>query len=376
MKLILLVVIVVHGLIHLMGFAKAFRLAELPQLTQPISAGMGIVWLVAAVGCLAAAASFLWVPRHWWVVGLVAVVLSQIVILSSWSDAKFGTIANLLVLAGVVYGFAAQGPRSFQAEYRREVGERLLRMASLPEAAPPLVTEAELAPLPEPVKRYLRVTGSVGQPRVQHFKATWRGRIRATAQDPWMEFTAEQSNFLDEPARFFHMNAKRGGLPVDVLHEFRDGSATMRVRLLSLVPLVNTGGPEFTRAETVTLFNDLCLLAPSALIDPAIRWESIDARSVRGTYTVGSNTISAVLYFDDAGELVDFVSDDRLAASPDGTQLTAQRWSTPVSDYRNFGVRRVMTGGEGRWHPATGDFAYVELELVELQTTLTPVPPG
>src|SRR5229473_2026019 len=38
----------VHGLIHLMGFAKAFGYADLPQLTQPISRAWGVVWLVAA----------------------------------------------------------------------------------------------------------------------------------------------------------------------------------------------------------------------------------------------------------------------------------------------------------------------------------------
>lgn len=367
MQSILLVVIVVHGLIHFMGFAKAFGLADLPQLAQPISVGMGIFWLAAGIVYLAAAAFLAWTPRYWWMVGLGAVVLSQIVIVSAWSDAKVGTIANLLVLAGAVFGFAAQGPLSFRTEYRREVGERLERTASRPETNGALVTEADLAPLPEPVQRYLRLSGSVGKPRVHHFRATWRGRIRGTAQDPWMEFTAEQTNFLDEPSRFFLMNAKRGGLPVDVLHAFRDGSATMRVRLLSLVPLVKGSGPEFTRAETVTLFNDLCLLAPAALIDPAIRWEPIAARSVRGSYTVGANTVSAVLYFDEAGELVDFVSDDRLAMSSDGTQFTAQRWSTPVRDYQDLGGRRVMTHGAGRWHPPAGDFAYIELELVDLR---------
>ena len=37
MTTIFAIVLVVHGVIHLLGFAKAFGLAELPQLTQPIS---------------------------------------------------------------------------------------------------------------------------------------------------------------------------------------------------------------------------------------------------------------------------------------------------------------------------------------------------
>lgn len=363
MRWVFVVLIGVHGLIHVLGFAKAFGVAELPQLTQPISKGMGVVWLGAAVALLTTAVLFVGAPRAWWAVGFGALLLSQIVIISSWGDAKLGTIANVVVLVGVVYGFASRGPLSFHAEYRREVRERLAHLVS-----PPLVTEADLTLLPEPVQRYLRLTGAVGQPQVHHFRATWSGRIRATANDPWMAFTAEQYNFIEEPARFFLMDATRSGLPVDVFHEFSGDHATMRVRLLSLVPLVDAGGPEVDRAETVTLFNDLCLLAPAALIDPGIRWEVLDARSVRAHYTVGSNTISAVLWFNDIGELVNFVSDDRLAASPNGTEFTQRPWSTPVKDYRSFGARRVSTRGEGRWHPPEGEFAYLEIELVDLQT--------
>jgi len=362
MRWLFFALVLIHGAIHVMGFAKAFGLADLPQLTQPISRAMGIAWLAASLAMLATGVLYVRESQLWWAIGLAAVVISQLVVLSAWSDAKFGTVANVLVMMGVVYGFASLGPVSFRAEYRGVVRERVTPMVS-----PLLVTEADLDPLPEPVQKYLRVVGVVGQPRVHHFRAEWRGRIRTTADDPWMEFTAEQYNFPDEPARFFLMDATRSGLPVDVLHAFEGGSAAMRVRLVSLFPIVDADGPEATRAEVVTLLNDLCLLAPAALIDPSIRWEPIDERSVRAEYTVGSNTISAVLLFNQVGELVDFVSDDRLAASADGSEFTRQRWSTPVGEYRPFGPLRVMSRGEGRWHPREGEFAYIELELMDLE---------
>lgn len=272
--------------------------------------------------------------------------------------------AALLVIAlsGAVYGFAAYGPVSFRAQYRGAVNARLAGEA-LPQS---VVTEQDIAHLPDPVQRYLRVTGALGQPRIQHFRATWRGRIRANPDDPWMPFTAEQVSFIDRPARYFLMDAKRGGLPVGVLHVFENERAAMRVRLLSLYPLTNASGPDLDRAETVTLFNDLCLLAPGALIDPAIQWDPIDASSVRAYYTIGDNTISATLLFNDVGELVDFTSDDRLAASADGS-FAPRKFSTPVQEYGSFGERRVMTNGEGWWRSADGDFAYIEMELLDLE---------
>ena len=95
------IVLVVHGLIHLIGFAKAFELAELPQLTLPISRWLGAGWLLAALLFLAAAATlFLW-PRGWRAIAVCAVVVSMFVIVPSWSDAKFGVLGNLIVAIGI-----------------------------------------------------------------------------------------------------------------------------------------------------------------------------------------------------------------------------------------------------------------------------------
>jgi hypothetical protein len=91
--------ITVHALIHAMGFAKAFGLASLAQLKMPISRPMGVLWLAAAVLILAAALPLFAAPRWFWLVGLAGLVASQIAIIASWGDARFGTIANIVLLA-------------------------------------------------------------------------------------------------------------------------------------------------------------------------------------------------------------------------------------------------------------------------------------
>lgn len=360
LRLALVALVVVHGLIHLMGFAKSFGLAELAQLTQPIARPLGVLWLLAALAMLATAMALVATPRWWWAIAAVAVVLSQIAIAGSWHDARFGTIANAIILAAAVYGGLARGPRSLHAAYDRAV-------AALPRAAPgPVLTEADLAPLPAPVQRYVRQAGAVGQPRVHDFHVRWTGRIRADATSPWMPFVAEQHNTVEPPRRLFMMDARMKGLPVAVLHAYAPSGATMRVKLLSAIAMVDAAGAELTRAETVTWFNDLCLLAPGALVAPCITWTPIDERAASAEVTLGAHTIAAELRFDGDGRLVDFVSDDRAAASPDGKTFTVQRWSTPLSAYARVGPATVATHGEARWHPATGAFAYGEFELQAL----------
>jgi prepilin signal peptidase PulO-like enzyme (type II secretory pathway) len=103
-------------------------LADLPELTQAISPRLGAVWLLAALLFLTtAAALFVW-PRGWWAIGACAIVVSMFVSVPSWADAKFGALANLVALIGVVFGFLAQGPVSLRA-YDRDVARALVRVA-------------------------------------------------------------------------------------------------------------------------------------------------------------------------------------------------------------------------------------------------------
>lgn len=364
---VVVTVLVGHGLLHLPGVAKGFGWAEISQLKHPIGPGSGVVWLLAAVlvlgsaGLIAARAS-----TWWWAVAVLAAVVSQAAIAASWSDAKYGAAANLILVVAAVYGFASLGPTSFHAQFRDQAREALADSVDAPGA---LVTEQDLAGLPEPLAAYVRRSGAVGKPRVTSLSAQFHGRIRSGPGQAWMPFAGEQLNtYGPRPRRVFIMDATRSGLPVTVLHSFRDTTATMRAKVLSLFTVVNAAGPEMDRGETVTVFNDLVVLAPGAIIDTPVRWTALDAHHVRGVFTDGDQTVSAELTFDANHDLVDFVSQDRLRASPDGKTFEQQTWSTPLSAHRDTNGRRFLTFGEGKWlaPEPEGLFTYVEFHIDDI----------
>ncbi|MFM9921277.1 DUF6544 family protein [Lacisediminihabitans sp. H27-G8] len=362
-RIAIAVLFVLHGLIHFFGFVKAYRLADIPQLVQPISQPVGLLWLAAGLLCWVAAGALFFAPRWWWVVGAGAVVVSQAVIFSSWGDASMGTVANVVLLGAAAYGFASRGPLSLRSEFEHNLKRARPAVSS---AAGKLIVESDLASVPDPVRRYIRRSGAVGQPPVTDFRATLTGRMRSAPDSAWMTFTADQLDLVDTPQRFFMMNARMKGLPVDVLHAFDDDGATMRVRLLSMRSIVDAKGAELTQAETVTLFNDLCCLAPGALLSPNISWEPIDDHRATAHFTLGANTITAQLRFDDLGDLIDFVADGRGAISADGHTVTPERWSTPLCDYAQVGPARVATRADVKWHPDAGAWTYGEFQLTSL----------
>ena len=104
------VLLIIHGLIHLLGFAKAFRFAELPELTQPISPLFGVLWLTAGLLFLATAFCVVLWPRWWWAVGAVAVGVSMLAISQSWTDARVGALANLAFSSAWSSAFWSRAP--------------------------------------------------------------------------------------------------------------------------------------------------------------------------------------------------------------------------------------------------------------------------
>lgn len=286
-KYIFGLVLLVHGLIHLMGFAKAFQLAQIDQLSMSISKPLGLVWLLTGILFIVTFALAFLKQDGWPILAIVAIIVSQVLIIIFWKDAKFGTIANIIILMASIIGFATI---QFGNSYKKDVSSAMEK-TNFREV---IMSGKDLAPLPEPI------------------------------------------------------------LPTNGYHSYKNRGARMRIKLLSLIAVVDIKEPELFPTETVTFFNDLCLFAPAALIDDRITWETIDERSSKATFTNKGTTISAILYFNEKGQLVNFISEDRYVSD----EMTAYPFSTPAKNYKSINGYNLATYGEATWHYPDGEFVY------------------
>ena len=348
-----------HGAIHLMGFAKAFGFARLEGLKQPISRTLGCLWLLAALLFLATAGLLL-TGRPWWWVGAGALLVSQALLLGAWSDARHGTWANLIILVPLALALADLRPGSLTSAYRREAAAGLARQTT-----PRMITEGDLAFLPPALQAYLRRVGVVGRPRVRSFSARFVGELKISHTGPWMSIKGEQVSLIQPPSRFFLLEASRFGLPFQAYHRLVGTTATMKVRVASLFEVVDASGPEMDQGEAVTFLNDLCVLAPGALLELPIRWEQPGPGLVLATWTRPAHTVSAALTFNAQGELTGFVSNDRFQ-SEDGRRFLRYPWSTPVGPARTFGALRLPGSGEAVWREPGGEFPYARFRFCDI----------
>lgn len=359
MKITILILIVFHALIHILGFLKAFNIAPVSQLTQTITRTNGVLWLMATLLLLITAFLIITNNDYWWAVSALSIVFSQYVIITSWHDARFGTIINVILLAVTVAGF---GTWSFRNWYNTDVNKGLQTIGSI---ADTILTEQDVATLPNVVKKYLYFTGAVGKPKVRNFRVEFTGQIRKNEESEWMPFTSEQYNFLSTSTRLFFMKATMKNLPVAGYHRFINGEAFMDIRLFSLIKVQYETGKEMGIAETVTFFNDMCCMAPSTLIDNRITWLETDSNKVKARFENNGIAITAWLYFNDKGELINFVSDDRYALAEDNT-MKQFRWSTPLKEYKQFNGVTLPSYADAVYSYPSRDLTYGNFRLTNV----------
>lgn len=264
---------------------------------------------------------------------------------------------SIIILVIIIVGI-----RYFTGTSRAYHINKELGMSNRVVSADEVITEQDLEAVPHLLAEYLRYVGAVGKNHVSMFDADIDGEMRFDQTKDWAPVTVDQRTYLDQGTRLFYMAMKANGLPINGLHHFKAGKASMVIKILDLVKVADASGPLMDHAETVTYFNDLCIFAPSALLDADIVWEEIDDLSIKGSFTNEGITVSAILLFNEEGQLINFISEDRYALESDGSMALIP-WSTPLGAYKDYHGYRLASQGEAIWHYPEGDFTYLRLSI-------------
>lgn len=355
LRLTFVFLLLLHGIIHLMGFAKAFKYAEVSQLGAGISKPAGIGWLASALLLVSAAVLFLLKKDIWWLPAAIGVVLSQIMIFSAWKDAKFGAIANLIVLIGALPAFGAW---QFKAMIRSELAAFRPPVAT----ARQVVADTQLAALPPVVQNWLRQSGTVGKPLTTAVHLVQTGRMRTTPDGAWMPVTAEQYFRTDPPG--FYWIADVEAAPFIRLagrDRLQNGHGHMLIKALSLYPVADAQGPQTDQGTLLRYLAEICWF-PDAALQPYIHWSPVDSLTATATLKSEEQSVTGTFHFSAAGELRGF---DALRYYDRKGGATLEKWhieNDPAS-FKDFEGRRIPTRSTVSWQLEGGNFTWFELEI-------------
>jgi hypothetical protein len=231
-------------------------------------------------------------------------------------------------------------------------------------AQPVLITDAHLTGLPEVMQRYLRYAGVVGKAPIRTVRLTQQGVMRQQPHQKWMPLVAEQYVTTKPPAFLWICTMRPFPLAwVSATDQFSQGHGSMRIKLLSAIPLGNAHGPEMDQGELQRYLAEM-IWFPTAWLSDAIEWQAIDANSVQATFREPGVTGSVVLHMNEQGQLT-HVTADRYKEEH-GHYLLAP-WSAQCNEYQEVEGMHIPTRIEITWHLASGEFTWFRVKITEIE---------
>jgi len=273
--------------------------------------------------------------------------------------AKIGLVV-LVVIVVLVISFAI----SYVTFGRRVAGEVKELFKEVEETGREVISEADLEGLPEPVQKYLRYAQIVGKKRIGTVRLKQKGSIRTSEDQGWMPFTAEQYYTTDDPAFVWHGTVKLFYLPLMKARDrFYGGKGNMLIKLLPFITIADASGDEMDQGTLLRYLNEM-MWFPTAYLDDYIQWEPIDSNSAKATITVEGLAASAILYFNEKGQMADFVAKRFMSV---GDEYSLETWSTPIEEYKEINGIMVPVKGEAVWKLNSGDFSYIRIEITDIE---------
>jgi hypothetical protein len=360
-------IVFVHGFIHLMGFLKEWKLAEVKELsgktTIPLSGGLsklaGLLWLVTCVLFLLSAFLYLAKQDWWWIPASIALVISQILIFIYWPDAKFGTAANVIILVMCILGY---GSWSFNRMVNSELPSFIPGSSIISQA----ITEDNISSLPPVVQKWLRRSNVIGKDLIKTVHLRQVGQMRTSSEGSWMPFTAEQFFTVDKPGFLWKVDVKANPfLYMTGRDKYENGTGQMLIKVMSLVPVVDAKGRDLDQGAMLRFLAEATWF-PTFALSSYIKWEELDPLSAKATMNYCGIEASGIYRFNSSGDLVSFEA-MRYYYRKEGSTL--EKWLIQVdpNGYKQFEGIRVPAKSNVTWKLKTGDYKWLTVEIMQMQ---------
>jgi hypothetical protein len=366
LRIIFTMFMILHGSLHFIGFAREWNVTShqlsrrILSLTRNPSRLAGILWLLAGALFIIAGLLYL-IRREWfWIPAAAALLVSQVMIIIYWDEARHGTWINILLLIIVIVSAAA-------AQFQRSTREEMKELLSTADNNTITITEEELKNLPSCVQKWIRQSGSVGKTFPSRVRIRQKGSLRTSPKGMWMDFSATQYVSLNSPGFVWNANINIYGIfRIAGRDKFMRGHGHMLIKPLYLFSAVNSAGPEIDQGSMLRFLGELSWF-PYAAARDYLSWEEVDANSARVTMTYGDQQVSGQFFFDDSGRFVRF---EALRYGDFDGEFRQETWAVTTTRYRAFRGVTIGSGNEVTWKLSEGDFKWLRLNI----TSLDPLP--
>ena len=318
-----------------------------------------MVWLLTACLFWAGLLGYILKRDGWTVLVFIALGVSQLLIVLFWKDAKFGTIANIMILLVTLPVYGNQRFRELIKEER----ENLMSKFKLSGAHS--IESSDLAPLPQIVQQWLQYSGVIGKPAPSAVHLIQKGQMRTKPNGKWMSFRAEQ--YFDGLQPSFLWTTKVDAFPgVEILgrDKLTDGNGEMLIKLGGIIPVVKEGPNEKMNSGALQRYLAEICWFPSAAMNKNIQWEAISPNTVRAILAVNDMEVSGVFTLTAEGKMLSFETQRFYGGNEDAKLET---WHIQTLGFKKYQGINIPYKCSVTWKLPEGDFNWLNLEVTSME---------
>jgi hypothetical protein len=355
MRIALILIIGMHGIIHLFGFLKAFGIAEFNAISQSISKSQGLIWLATFILFSIIFISIIYKLNYWWLIGFIAVISSQLLIVIHWSDAKFGTIANIILLVASILAYANFNFKNKISEERKSI------LKSSISANETILTRESISKLPAVVQKWLINNGTIGKSPISNVHIVQELKLKMQPdQTEWNEGKAEQYFTIQPPAFNWDISTQMNSiLRITGRDKFENGNGEMSIKLFSLIPVVDAKDNDKINEATLQRYLAEIVWFPSAALSSYIGWESIDENTAKATIAINGVRATGEFHYDIYGDFKKFVS----MRYRDVKSTKPTEWSVHAIQTEERNGIKIPVECEASWKLESGNWTWLKLKI-------------
>jgi len=360
MRIAFILIIGTHSIIHLFGFLKAFEFSEFKALTQSISKPMGIIWLITFCLFILTLLLFIFKSSNWFIFGISAVVISQLLVLLHWHDAKFGTLLNITILIISIVAFA-------KFNFNKKINtERAFMHTKIELNKNNSEVNKTIENLPIAVQKWFQYSGIQKSKPIQSVSLKQEALMKMKPnQKEWYKANAEQYFTIQPPAFNWSVQLTMNPL-MNIIgrDKFEDGKGEMLIKLWSIFPIVDAKENQKINQGTLQRFLAEIVWFPSAALSPYITWKHIDEKSAKATINYKGTTGSGIFYFKDSGEFLKFSAMRYKDIEKDSKLM---EWTVESLKTKEFNSIKIPSELKATWKLEDGDWTWLKLKITDIK---------
>jgi hypothetical protein len=363
MTVVLSLILFIHAIIHAIGFSKAFGLQEFQFVSKPISHSQGIAWAICALLFIAAASGNMMNKKWWPLAALLAVIVSEILLIKHWKSAGWGTVINLIIFVIAVVQYS-----DFRFTNQSGIAAKQL-LAKAPIHQNGKTDTALFKNLPPVVQNWLHHSGIAGKHPLLNARLKQEGKMKTDPRSGWMLFTASQYIITTEPGYLWQTKLQwKPFLFLSGRDELREGHGSMQMNMLSLWPVTTISNNEAVNSGSLIRYlAEICWI-PSAALNPMIKWQAVDEHHAQAIITADDTKASGIFSFNSKGDITGFTA---RRYKIDGNISSLETWQVNMLGYKTFQGIRIPYRCSVTWKLAEGDFTWLQMEITDIEYNVT-----